>query len=255
MKFIVSGSTDVGIKKEINQDSFFVKKVTSSIGNIVLACICDGMGGLENGEVASATVLYSFDAWLHNSLPELTSSKLDEKEVEKQWRKIIDEDNDKIRSYGIDQNVSLGTTLTVVLLTEKRYIVANVGDTRAYKINKKISQITKDHSFVQREVDNNRMTMEEARHSKKRNVLTQCIGVKETVYPDFYFGKTTKNTMFMLCSDGFRHKLTDEEILSNYSISKLRTAEGIKQKEAIMIEYNKERHETDNITVVSILCK
>ncbi len=255
MDFIISGSTDVGIKKKINQDSFFVKKVKSSIGNIVLGCICDGMGGLENGEVASATVLYSFDAWLHNSLPELTSAKLDEDEVVKQWRKIIDEDNEKIRTYGLEQNVSLGTTLTIILLTEKKYIVANVGDTRAYKINSKISQITKDHSLVQREVDNHRMTPEEARHAKNRNVLTQCIGVKEAVYPDFYYGKPTKNTMFMLCSDGFRHKLTDEEILSHYSVSKLKYAEEIKQKEAMMIGYNMERRETDNITVVSILCK
>lgn len=255
MNFYISGTSDIGIKKPINQDSFFVKKMNTSIGTVVFGCVCDGMGGLENGELASATVLYGFDEWLHHSLPLLTTQRIQESEITKQWRKIIDENNDKIRSYGQEQGVSLGTTLTAILLTEHNYFIVNVGDTRAYKIKNKTTQITKDHSLVQQEVDSKRMTAEEAKTAKNKNVLTQCIGVKEAVYPDFYFGKTEKNTTYMLCTDGFRHKLSDEEIYKNLSAKYIKKQDDIKGKEEMLIGYNKERRESDNITVVTIVCK
>jgi len=256
MEFYISGSTNSGIKKDTNDDSFFVKRMKTSIGNVVFACVCDGMGGLEKGDLASATVVYSFDEWLHHELPMLTTRKIDEDVLAEQWQKIIEKDNEKIRAYGQEQSISLGTTLTALLLTEKRYYAVNVGDTRAYRIKgKKLNQITKDHSLVQHEIDNKRMTVEAAKTARIKNVLTQCIGVKEAVYPDFYFGKTTKDTTFFLCTDGFRHKLTDEEMVDNLSARNFTTEDDMKGKEELLIGYNMERRESDNITVVTVVCR
>ncbi|MBE7038160.1 MAG: serine/threonine-protein phosphatase [Ruminococcaceae bacterium] len=256
MTFYISGTTDIGIKKSINQDSFLIKKIKTSIGPVVFACICDGMGGLENGELASATVLHSFNDWINNTLPYLTTSPICKEKIFKQWEKIIKEDNNKIRQYGkLNNDIHLGTTLTAMLVTKKNYYIANIGDTRAYEISNKLTQLTKDHSLVQRQIDEKIITPEQAKTAKNQNVLTQCIGVNENVNPDFYFGKIRKNTTFMLCSDGFRHKLDECELELNFKSKQFKSQSDIKRKEELLIGYNKERGETDNITVTTIVVK
>ena len=69
MNYSIALHTDVGIRKETNQDSMCVKQAETEKGQILLAIICDGMGGLEKGEVASATVINAFSAWFEEELP------------------------------------------------------------------------------------------------------------------------------------------------------------------------------------------
>jgi len=163
--------------------------------------------------------------------------------------------NKKILQYGANEKISLGTTLTAALFTESEYFIVNIGDTRAYEIGAKLKQLTHDHSFVQQEVDCGRMSPEEARISKRKNVLTRCIGAKEDVVPDFFFGKIKKNATYVLCSDGFRHKISEPEMLSYFDSGKHSSSEDLKNTEISLIELNKKRQETDNISVVTIIKK
>ena len=95
MNYQIAIHTDVGIKKETNQDSLLVKQAVTEKGNIILAVVCDGMGGLEKGEVASATVINAFSVWFENELPTILSKNSYYEDVKYRWDRIIKEQNIK----------------------------------------------------------------------------------------------------------------------------------------------------------------
>lgn len=120
MNFIVSATTDIGITKSTNQDSLSVKVINTPQGRMTFAILCDGMGGLDKGEVASASVIQAFDNWVHNSLPNLCNSPLEDSVIREQWNQIITEQNNTIKNYGARQGVKLGTTAVIMLITQTR---------------------------------------------------------------------------------------------------------------------------------------
>jgi len=190
VNFIVSATTDIGLTKSTNQDSLSVKVINTPQGRMTFAILCDGMGGLEKGEVASASVIQAFDNWVRNSLPVLCEAPLEDSTIREQWNNIITEQNNTIKNYGARQGVKLGTTAVIMLITQTRYYVMNVGDSRAYEITDTMKQITNDQTFVAREVALGNMTEEEALTDERRNVLLQCVGASDEVYPDMFFDAT-----------------------------------------------------------------
>ncbi|SHO52815.1 Serine/threonine protein phosphatase PrpC [Anaerocolumna xylanovorans DSM 12503] len=252
MNYLVSASTDVGIKKTTNQDSLTVKTIETDNGYFAFAVMCDGMGGLQKGELASATVVKAFTDWLYMNRNRIFRENMEDSIIRNEWEQLVKEQNRKIMDYGRRNGVSLGTTATVMLLTEYRYYILNVGDSRAYEITEEIRQLTEDQTVVAREVRFGRMTEEEARQDLRRNVLLQCIGASGDVYPDMFFGETKKDAVYMLCSDGFRHQITAEEIRSMLNPSVLLDTGSMKRSEEYLIDLNKRRMETDNISIVTI---
>lgn len=252
MNYIISASTDVGIKKDTNQDSYFVQTVNTLQGKMVIAALCDGMGGLAKGEVASASLVNAFQKWGKECLPNLCSLPLTDGDIRREWTKIATEYNTKIKNYGKSYAVSMGTTVTALLLTQQRYYIMNVGDTRAYEIGQQVKLLTKDQTVVAREVELGLITEEQARNDSRRSVLLQCIGASDEVYPEFFFGETLKDSVYMLCSDGFRHEISEEEIFSDFQPGNMMNAEMMRTNERKLIELNKQRQERDNITVVTI---
>lgn len=133
MQYIISASTDVGIKKSTNQDSLSVLKMNSSIGELVFAILCDGMGGLKKGEVASASVIKAFDSWVKDKLGSLLAHGFNSDDIYTQWDDIIRTQNNKIMSFGRNLGVSVGTTIVAALFVGNQYYAVNVGDSRAYR--------------------------------------------------------------------------------------------------------------------------
>lgn len=252
MNFIVSATTDIGLTKSTNQDSYSVKVFTSPKGKMVFAILCDGMGGLSKGEVASASVVNAFNKWAEERLPILSQNEIEDSEIRSDWVRIATEYNEKIKTYGAQCGSSMGTTVTAMLLTESRYYVINVGDTRAYEISDVVTVITKDQTVVAREVELGNLTPEEAEHDARRSVLLQCIGASEEVIPDMFFGETKLNATYMLCSDGFRHEISEKEIFEYLNPSVMMDADGMKQNMDALIEINKQRQERDNISVITV---
>lgn len=252
MNFIVTANTDIGISKATNQDSVLVKKINTIQGEMVFAVLCDGMGGLDKGEVASASVIRAFDNWLMNSFPAMCSAPIEDSDIRAQWVKIITEQNERIKAYGGHLGIKLGTTAVVMLLTQNRYYILNVGDSRAYEMTYVLTQITADQTFIAREIALGNMTPEEAETDSRRNVLLQCVGASDDVYPDMFFGDVQKDATYMLCSDGFRHVITPDEILNNLGPSQSVSEETMNNNTVALIELNKQRMEKDNISVVLI---
>lgn len=254
MNFIVSASTDIGNTKHTNQDSLNVKVISSGLGKMVFAVLCDGMGGLEKGEIASASVVHAFSRWAKEQLSVYCSeqAELSKEQIRSDWEKIIRDMNEKIKVYGKKSAVSLGTTVTAVLLAGKHYYIVNVGDTRAYEIENSAEVLTKDQTVVAREVELGNITQEQARTDSRRSVLLQCVGASDIVYPDFFFGDTKKDAVYMLCSDGFRHEVSADEIGTYFKPDRMVSQTAMQENEQALIRLNKQRQERDNISVITI---
>lgn len=249
MNFIISANTDIGISKDTNQDSLTSMVINTPIGRMAFAVLCDGMGGLAKGEVASASVINAFRRWALEELPKLCEAPLEDSVIRSQWEKIVENQNQRIKAYGASQGVRLGTTVVAMLLTQTRYFILNVGDSRAYELCSGLRQITADQTFVAREVALGHMTQEEAETDSRRSVLLQCVGASEEVYPEMFFGDVQQDAVYMLCSDGFRHEITAEEIYEKLQPGVLYDEHSMRNNCVSLIELNKQRQERDNISV------
>ena len=116
MNFIISANTDIGTTKSTNQDSLSVMVLNTVRGRMVFSILCDGMGGLEKGEVASASVIHAFRNWATKELPKLCEEQLEDATIRSQWEQIVAEQNQTIKMYGARQGVRLGTTVVGDLL-------------------------------------------------------------------------------------------------------------------------------------------
>lgn len=252
MDFKTSVYTDVGIKKKTNQDSVLVLEADTDNGQVLLAVMCDGMGGLAKGEVASAALVKAFRDWFREELPELIAAGLEQRAVFNAFGNIAFEMNAKIGTYGMEIGVSMGTTVVAMLIAEGKYYIMNIGDSRAYRMSDNIYQLTRDQTFVQREMDMGRMTPEEAKVSPQRNVLLQCIGASDVIKPDFYTEDVSSGDCFLLCCDGFRHVITPEEFYARMNPIALKDERVMYETLVYFTELNKNRHETDNISAILI---
>lgn len=257
--FVAAAQTDIGIVKQVNQDSFSVKIAKTKYGEVAFAVLCDGMGGLSGGEIASAHVVKNFEHWFRTELGRWLPTK-EAGLLFGKWNQLIRKCNQEIVAYEKNTNGNMGTTLTALLLFEEHYYVAHVGDCRIYEMEEGIRQITKDHTFVAREIALGHMTKEQASTDPRRNVLTQCIGVNEQVEPEFIQGDLREGMTLLLCSDGFRHEISRQEILqfckTNLSHCNLKQMtreeilEDANKQIAYLIELNKCRNEKDNISAI-----
>ena len=112
--------------------------------------------------------------------------------------------------------------------------------------------MTADQTFVQREMDLGRMTFEEAKIHPKRNILLQCVGASSVIGPDFYVGEYQPDSVFMMCSDGFRHIIQPQEFYDRLKPELMATEEKMKEAAVYFTELNKSRREEVNISVALI---
>lgn len=245
--------TDVGIKKKTNQDSLAIKVIDTPKGQVAFAIICDGMGGLSKGELASKEVICAYCDWFENQFTDMIENNTFNASVLRdQWFSIARMQNERLKAYGAEQGIMIGTTLSAMLMYEDKYYIIHVGDSRVYELAEECRQITKDQTFVAREVAAGRMTEEQAETDSRRSILLQCIGASPVVEPDFIRGDIRKNVNYMMCSDGFRHKITKEEIMENIGPSSAVDDVTMTYGCTFLTETVKQRKETDNVTVLLI---
>ena len=251
MKFMATADSDVGISKDTNQDSVLIKHAICDVGEVLMAIVCDGMGGLFKGELASATVIRAFNKWFENELP-FELDNLDMNVIGAKWSLLLKELNVRILEYS--QSVGeegMGTTFSGILFVENQYVIVHVGDSRIYYIGTKLEQLTKDHTFVAREISKGTMTLEQAKTDKRRNLLLQCVGASQIVEPDILTGITDRGG-YLLCLDGFRHEVTENEIFESLRTINLINREVMHSNLRYLIEQVKLRGEKDNISVILI---
>lgn len=196
--------TDIGRKREVNQDYVFVSD--QPVGNIPnLLIVADGMGGHNAGDYASKFVVQVLKKELEKSREDGPRAML---------KKAIASANDQlIAESKTDAKLEgMGTTLVAATVIEHTLYFANVGDSRLYLLNDEIRQLSKDHSLVQEMVRLGGLNAEEAKHHPDKNIITRAIGVKEDIEIDFFEYRLKKGDIILMCTDGLSNMVEDEEI-------------------------------------------
>ena len=193
--------TDVGSVREHNEDSYLVKEY----GDAALFAVFDGMGGAQAGEAASAMARDEVEKYFDGFFRE--GGRTEPAAIQAALASAADRANFKVFSLATTDATyeGMGTTMVAALCIADKVYVANVGDSRAYLLDKDgAMQITRDHSFVQYLVDIGKITPEEARTNPKKNIITRAVGVDKEVSVDVSVleKKQYKGKTLLLCSDG-----------------------------------------------------
>jgi len=250
--FFMAYYTDRGSIKRTNQDSLLVQCMETERGEVLFAAVCDGMGGMEKGELASATMVRALSDWFRQFFT-VKKTIYGEIEIQNQWQELLEKTNCQLIQYGQEKNIQLGTTVTAILIFPSgKYLFLHIGDTRIYQINNKIIQLTQDHTYVAREIRRGNMTAMQAEEDSRRNVLLQCMGINDYFEPQIATGTARKNEGILLCSDGFRHKVTDKELSDALEPTKFEEEKSIQEVLMRLTEWNRQRGETDNISAIYI---
>ena len=206
--------------------------------------VADGMGGHAAGEVASEMAVRIISREI-GSLRGVT----DEQAGERIQRAIVSAIEAIFeRTLSEHDKRGMGTTTTVLALLPGRYLVGQVGDSRAYLLrNGSFLQLTKDHSYVQEQVDAGLLTPDQARVHPYSNVITRCVGAGSEVVPDLYFGTLNAGDVLLLASDGLTGMLEDEHLV------RILNSEGGPQHwvDRMITEANR-RGGLDNITAIVV---
>ena len=252
MLFQAACHTDCGPVRPSNQDSFCIKAARMGDASAALAVVCDGLGGLVQGELASAQVVRAFESWFWNYLPGLLAGGLTADRLSAQWNGLIQGENRAIRDYGLRLGISLGTTVTALLVVDGQYFLLHAGDSRAYLLwDGQAVQLTSDQTLAAREHREGRLSAEALPTDPRQHVLLQCVGVSQ-VTPDFLSGQVPDACAFLLCSDGFYHTLSPGE-LAGLAVPPLRGA-AVQQELARLAALCRRRGEQDNLTAAALLC-
>ena len=169
-----------------------------------------------------------FTDWFAQSLPILLSQRtMDFALLRKEWTHLLNRLNADIGNYGLDHNISLGTTVVAALCIGNKLYVVNIGDSRLYKIQNNVSRLTQDQSLVAREISAGKLAPDQEEKDTRRNVLLQCVGASHVLQPEFLEYTLESNMVYLLCTDGFRHEIQEEELLGLLSPRVVRSERGM----------------------------
>jgi PPM family protein phosphatase len=236
-------------KRASNQDRILVAPANFSGGGIVGA-VADGLGGMKSGDKAAEIAVETMNQAAIELLAAMPGPFADASDS---LAETYQRANDRIRSYAEahDQAGAVGTTLVSFVAVGSRYLVMNIGDSRGYRIDRRILQITADHTVADELVHQGSMTEEEYSSSPLRNQLTRCLGPKlrsePDVFPELEFGLLSPGVTFLLCSDGFYSKLTDTDLADLRGLSS-----NLKSILEALAAKALARGSTDNLSAVAI---
>lgn len=238
------GLTDPGCVRKQNQDAYRIEQLDRST---ILCVVCDGMGGAKSGNVASSLAVEVFTDEISRSwAPGMESDRIDQ-----MLRSAVKLANFTVfdQAAQFEEFAGMGTTLVAALVREGKATLVNVGDSRAYGINRNgISQLTKDHSLVQMMVDRGELTPEVAKSYPGKNLITRAIGTEPMVMCDIYHWEVNKGDYLLLCSDGLSNVMDDQEIL-------FEVAHGVNKDRCCqrLLAIAKNRGAPDNVTSVLVM--
>ncbi len=249
---IISYCTDLGTKKQINQDSMCVLHGIYKAKEYVFAAVCDGMGGLKKGEYASSLLVKRLDDYSRNITNVLEKSTAVRQDLfYKDILSVLKNTDQEIKEY-VGESTACGTTAAVVLIYEQEVYAINVGDSRIYLLTNQMEQVSKDHTYVQEQVEKGKITEEEAKKSKKRHLLIQSVGAGTKLDPYFTKQIYKEGNEILLCSDGFRQKLEEADLFERLNPEQMTAKERMEFSLKLTIEELKRKGEKDNISAILI---
>ena len=237
----IVAKTDIGLRRDSNQDSYASGEL---FGSVVWAVVCDGMGGVEGGSLASQIGVDVISERIKSSYREGMSVN----SIRNMLASAITAANIKIyetskTDIGFE---GMGTTVVAVIVADNVVYVAHLGDSRAYVISgKNLNQLTKDHSIVQELVDSGVITKDEAASDPRKNIITRALGVDSDIHIDFAAEDIKDNDIVVLCTDGLTN-FVSEEIICEFA------EEDFEEFAQRLVNEANANGGGDNITVVAI---
>ncbi len=248
----VVGLTDIGRTRTRNEDSL------SLIPSLGFAVVADGMGGHPGGDVASRIAVETATEVLEQELESLSSSDQDPPaHLGAAMSQSVIRAHEEIRAQGrLDPDLDgMGTTITALAVDpdSDAYVLGHVGDSRAYLYRDgKLTQLTRDDTWVQERVDANQLTTEQARRHPFGHLLTQCLGLEEAPRPHITHGSVQIGDAYLLCTDGLVGMLDDVELerILRQGIGENGVASGEEPTVQALLDAANEAGGHDNITAV-----
>ncbi len=240
---IVGAISDIGLRRENNQDYMFV----STDLDFPIFVVADGMGGHNAGDIASSMAVKGIVEFLSEN-----RERLKKNEIKTCIEEAISHVNDIIFIKSLESSDlnGMGTTITMAYIDNKKVYIGHVGDSRAYLIREnKIIQITEDHSLVNELIKNGSISSSEAINHPQRNIITRAVGTSYKIKSDFYTIKVKAKDIIILCSDGLTNMVGEDIILNVVERYDKMDMENICN---ILVKLAKENGGSDNITVIGI---
>jgi len=236
----ISILTDVGQRRTNNQDYANQYKNKAGKSMVLLA---DGMGGHRAGNIASEMAVTDLGAaWVATEISTIN-------EVREWFAEYLEKENQQIHRIGQDEeHKGMGTTLEAVAVIDDQVLFAHVGDSRIGLVrNGEYHQLTSDHSLVNALLKAGQITEEEASHHPQRNIITQSIGQKDELQPDFGMVTVEAGDFIVINSDGLTNMISGDEI-RDIVVSDL----SVEEKAKTLVRFANNAGGLDNITVVLI---
>lgn len=233
MHYVTAPYWCVGNRMEVNQDSLVIQQVMTARGRVLLVAVCDGMGGMDYGQEASGYVTRRIQEWFYEGLMYYIRRKRPFWAIRRSFERLVYDIQQKMIEYCVGQNIRLGTTMTVLVLWESRYMLWHLGDSRAYLFKSGARCLTKDHAV-------------------QGNRLTKCVGGFGHFVPDYRLGKVKIGNCFLLCSDGFWRCANDCELYEALMTEQTKREEGAVK---VLTELGKacmKRGEKDNLSAIFV---
>jgi serine/threonine protein phosphatase PrpC len=248
MNFSFSAKTNVGRKREHNEDFFLVDE------DIGLFVVADGMGGHAAGEIASQEAAETLHDYVLNNISTIESFNSDPTEESCEKVRLMLQRAVQAATYQVfgmpvvdSECKGLGTTLSALLLLPQSGFIAHVGDSRIYIIRGDRHRLaTSDHTYLNSMVEQGKMTLEEAHHSRYSHLLMRSVGSFDYVEVDTRIIRYQRKDMFLLCTDGLHNYLDDREF------NKLIKIRELHKSTERLVNMALERGGSDNITVILV---
>jgi protein phosphatase len=209
----IASCTDPGMVRSHNEDS-----IASDAAN-GLVVLADGMGGYNAGEVASGMATTVITTEVQQLLGKVQPHELDPETkvplAPRMVREQVIKANTTIyqAAQSQAQYAGMGTTLVVCMFYDNKILVAHLGDSRLYRMRDgKFSQVTRDHSLLQEQIDSGIITAEQAKHAQHKNLVTKALGIDPSVEPEVKEYEARIGDVYLLCSDGLCDMVEDEDI-------------------------------------------
>lgn len=237
----IQSFTDKGMVRDMNQDAY---KTGLFREGGAWAVVCDGMGGVSGGQVASEICVNEVSSRIEKGYHQGMSMK----SVKNLLVSAITAANIKVYETAEEkpEYLGMGTTVVALVVLNGFAAIAHVGDSRAYFISDDVKQITKDHSVVQYLIDLGRITPEQAKTHPDRNVITRAVGVSSDVDVDVEIIPINQNEIVLICTDGLYEYVSDSEM---FDVVKNRDYD---EPAKVLLDMANNAGGKDNITVVTV---
>ena len=190
--------SDTGNKRAINQDAYFCHD------NHGVWLVADGMGGHEDGEIASQTIVQSIANLCESGKDNIRTTNI---------TSMLEDVNQQIHHQNIALNRTVGSTIAMVMMNEDSFSYLWAGDSRIYLYrDKSLEQITTDHSYIQELLKLNKIAQNDAKHHKQRNLITRAIGIDKTIELESGTHDLQTGDKLLICTDGLYSELSSQEI-------------------------------------------